>query len=980
MTFHRCLLQRSVLNQAHPETSFAGLMIMVTKSFAHSDPLSAPKSQIGAATAAFLIGILAGCASQTQQAELTATDRPDADELLVVDCLLPSQIRKLGQSLTYLAPRRAVKTAARDCEIRGGEYVAYDRANYATALKVWLPQAKEGDSLAQTYVGEIYEKGLGIQPDYAVAAYWYRKAADQGYARAQIDLGYLYEKGLGVDKDVVAALNWYRMASGLEGGELEFTSSVEIASHRAQARELTALKQEVADREQQTEQLLRRLEKTEQQLAKRRDELTLAQQDVEALRTALAGERRSAGAPASGTAVPDTPNDSTTAQLEEQRRQLAERAAKVERQESELGERLEAAEQQQQRLLAQLERERQQAKALREQLAAQQEELSARRTQLAAAEKERDQARASLARLQATQDTADNRQSIEQLSQVLAEREAMVEKQRQEMAWLEREVEEQRAQLTTDLETAQQREQTLQRELDSRRHEIASLQAALTQAQAALSDAQAQLTAREAEVAQAQRALAMERERSAQQAQQASAEADKRLQEFESKLRQREAEIAKQKAEIGQLQASFDQQKAEYARLEKPAQVALAPIGPTIETIGPTIEIIEPPLAVTRGVPSVTLRAPIPEIEIIGRVSAPDELLTFRVNDLKSAVAKDGLFQVKMPVKRAETPVSVVAIDKSGHRAAVDFLLIPHAQKDQAAEREQASLAPSPPPTVDVEFGNYHALVIGNNQYQYLPDLSTAANDASAVAKVLREKYGFKTELLLNADRYSILSALNKLRENLTEDDNLLIYYAGHGELDATNQRGHWLPVDAEPESTANWISNVAITDILNVMSAKHILVVADSCYSGAMTRSSLARLPVGMTDQARVKWFQAMAKTRARAVLTSGGLEPVLDAGGGEHSVFAKAFLEVLNENDDILEGWRLFRAVRERVTQAALAFRVDQEPQYAPIQHAGHEAGEFLFLPSRFASLPSPSKGPAVGQATPEQEFLKVATLVRH
>jgi hypothetical protein len=95
------------------------------------------------------------------------------------------------------------------------------------------------------------------------------------------------------------------------------------------------------------------------------------------------------------------------------------------------------------------------------------------------------------------------------------------------------------------------------------------------------------------------------------------------------------------------------------------------------------------------------------------------------------------------------------------------------------------------------------------------------------------------------------------------------------------------------------------------------------------------------------------MAKTRSRAVLTSGGLEPVLDAGGGEHSVFAQAFLQVLKENDEILEGWRLYRAVREQVKLAALAFRVDQEPQYAPIQYAGHEAGEFLFLPSRFAGV---------------------------
>ena len=118
--------------------------------------------------------------------------------------------------------------------------------------------------------------------------------------------------------------------------------------------------------------------------------------------------------------------------------------------------------------------------------------------------------------------------------------------------------------------------------------------------------------------------------------------------------------------------------------------------------------------------------------------------------------------------------------------------------------------------------------MIGNNDYAHLPKLKTAVADAEAVADVLSEKYGFGVTLLRDANRYQILSALNELRARLTEDDNLLIYYAGHGTLDEVNQRGNWLPVDAEPESSANWISNVSLTDVLNAMSARHILVVAD--------------------------------------------------------------------------------------------------------------------------------------------------------
>ncbi len=119
------------------------------------------------------------------------------------------------------------------------------------------------------------------------------------------------------------------------------------------------------------------------------------------------------------------------------------------------------------------------------------------------------------------------------------------------------------------------------------------------------------------------------------------------------------------------------------------------------------------------------------------------------------------------------------------------------------------------PPTwagADRGFGRYHALVIGNNKYQHLPNLKTAVNDASVVADMLREAYDFEVELLLNASRYEIVTALNTFRRQLTENDNLLIYYAGHGILDEDSAVGYWLPADAEEENVANWISNATIT------------------------------------------------------------------------------------------------------------------------------------------------------------------------
>lgn len=173
----------------------------------------------------FVAALLWGCASQeTAVVPQNATVK----DLYIVDCLLPGQLRQLGNS-QYMTPRRPVQTTAQDCRIRGGEYVAYDRSNYKTALKVWLPAAEEGDAEAQNMVGEIFEQGLGTEPNYQVAALWYERAAKQGHKGAQFNLGTLYETGKGVPKDKRAALNWYRQAWGITDDSLVYRSDAQQA-------------------------------------------------------------------------------------------------------------------------------------------------------------------------------------------------------------------------------------------------------------------------------------------------------------------------------------------------------------------------------------------------------------------------------------------------------------------------------------------------------------------------------------------------------------------------------------------------------------------------------------------------------------------------------------------------------------------------------------------------------------------------------
>ena len=240
----------------------------------------------------------------------------------------------------------------------------------------------------------------------------------------------------------------------------------------------------------------------------------------------------------------------------------------------------------------------------------------------------------------------------------------------------------------------------------------------------------------------------------------------------------------------------------------------------------------------------------------------------------------------------------------------------------------------------DIDFGQYYALVIGNDDHEFLPDLKTAQADARAVAEVLQDRYGFTVELLLNATRRDILQALGTLRRKLTENDNLLVYYAGHGVIDEATERGYWLPVDAEEDSDVNWISNARLTDALKATDAWHALVVADSCYSGTLVRG----IPAPVKGGERGKLLERLALKKSRTVLSSGGLEPVMDSGGGGHLVFAKAFLNVLGGNDEVLEAQRVFSALRSKVVANA-----DQTPQYSDIHKAGHDGGDFLFVPSR-------------------------------
>jgi uncharacterized coiled-coil protein SlyX len=639
-------------------------------------------SILAPAALGFLVCVLAG-ASAPASAQSGPSVR-NAEDLMIVDCLLPGQIRQLGRQATYMSARRPIRATQADCQIRGGEYTAYDRANYQTALKVWLEAAMSGDAEAQNNVGEIYAKGLGTEPDYGMAFQWFKKAAEQGFARARINLGWLYEEGLGVERDPAKAINYYREAAGIND-ELLYASVVQVQIDEKDA-QISGLEQDVA-REKANADALR--------------------QQVDALKSQLA-ERRGA--------------------------------------------------------------------------------LARARAELAETKKKLDQAR-----------QGEDPALAALLENTLLEQESRLGEQRNVIAGLERRV-----------------------------------------------GAGGMLMAR--------------------------------------------------------------------------------------------LELLDPPVIAMRGKPAAVSRGGPGERTITGRVSGADDVRSVNVNGTDVPVSAGGLFQAKVDAAAAGTPVTLAATNAAGRVARLQFTLLP-------SQGEGGSGSMPVFETGGASLGSYRAVVIGNDRYgsDAYPDLRSAAKDATAVSQMLSTRYGFEPRLLLNASRLEILTALDDMRKALGPNDNLLVFYAGHGELSDDGQ-GYWVPVDGVADRPETWISNRSVSEVLDSLQAKRVLVVADSCYSGTMTQASVPVADGSIEGRQWSKWLKEATAGRSRLALTSGGVQPVPDTGADGHSYFARAFLNVLEDNRGVLEATRLYQDVSASLALATLDAPLVQTPEFAPIRFSGHESGTFV------------------------------------
>lgn len=265
--------------------------------------------------------------------------------------------------------------------------------------------------------------------------------------------------------------------------------------------------------------------------------------------------------------------------------------------------------------------------------------------------------------------------------------------------------------------------------------------------------------------------------------------------------------------------------------------------------------------------------------------------------------------------------------------------------------RAFAQLSPAVPvqtQPVDLKTGNYYALVIGIDNYIGLPPLQTPVSDAQAVAEVLSTSYGFHIDLHLNATRADILQSMRRYRDTLKEDDNLLIYYAGHGFFDSDAGRTYWLPADADARNSEQWISSDDVIAQIHALHSRHVLLITDSSFPGYISRGP--SVDATLSPEASRDLIRRLWERRSFTVMASGTDEPILDAGAQNHSIFAYALIRALSqETGTFSTASDLFELIRRWV-----AGRSPKLPMYAALPNVGHDGGDFVF---RRLTLPAPA-----------------------
>ncbi len=234
--------------------------------------------------------------------------------------------------------------------------------------------------------------------------------------------------------------------------------------------------------------------------------------------------------------------------------------------------------------------------------------------------------------------------------------------------------------------------------------------------------------------------------------------------------------------------------------------------------------------------------------------------------------------------------------------------------------------------------GKNYLLAIAIDNYKHIRKLNNSVRDTDAVVQLLTTRYQFDAPNIVRlynteANEREIYRELKRLALTLTEEDNLVIYFAGHGIYDEITKEGFWIPVDAEEGEEADYIGNDKVIRYIKAIKARHIFLMADACFSGSLlmdTRSSLEN---------------RLESQPSRWVLTSGRNEVVSDGRPGSHSPFAKSILGILGRKR--IKSVLVSDIVQYAKKQTAKLTKSKQVPLGGALFIPEDKGGEFVFHP---------------------------------
>lgn len=353
----------------------------------------------------------------------------------------------------------------------------------------------------------------------------------------------------------------------------------------------------------------------------------------------------------------------------------------------------------------------------------------------------------------------------------------------------------------------------------------------------------------------------------------------------------------------------------------------------TVDGTGPQITLLEPRLD-----GSVKARFSERHQIIKGKVYDVSGPVTLMINHQPITVSPQGIFTASLTLPDGITEIQIVAKDVFENTSQSDFQMeyiqdqpLMYSYSAPTAEPTQSRNQKENTFTAPVRKGKNYLLLIGVNKYDNWTPLHNAVKDCRDISGTLTSHYQFEQENVITlfneeASRENILETFESLQEMLSEDDNLLIYYAGHGYYDEASELGYWVPVNARLNKIPDFIRNSTIHDYLRTINTKHTFLIADACYAGSLFATYRGHL----NENAKSRW-----------AFTSGDIEKVWDGQPGQNSPFARYLIRYLRNNTDkTIQAKQLIDAV-----SVAVERNTAQTPQGSSLRRAGDEGGVFVF-----------------------------------